>query len=310
MSKNPLLFTKKEYSEAHVGSLCLEVFAMSDFKNILAYAGVDKGGISRLELAADLAVEFGAHLTGIHIIPQAVYTPYYAIEFPTEVYDRLQSHEQEITDDLRDTFHSIVAKKNINNYHWRQFGSTVGDCSHVLVRHCHYQDIVIVPQRPHEKEYDNAITPEACITGSGIPTLVTPEATSFSCEHSHILLAWNSSMQSTRAMQAALPLLKRAKKVHVLMIDLKDNYPQHDPIKHSESMTLYFQNHNIDVIVHAYENTDNLNIKDVIFNFINDHQVNLLVMGGYSHLRLTEALFGGVSYEILKNSSIPVLITH
>ena len=283
---------------------------MSDYKNILAYAGVDTACQSRLELAANLAIEFGAHLTGIHIIPQAVYTPYNAIEFPTDVYDRLQAREQEITDELRNKFHDIVGKKNVNNYHWRELASTIGDCNHVLVRHCHYQDIVIVPQRAHEKEKDNAITPEACITGSGIPTLVTPEDSSFSCEHSHIAVAWNSSLQSTRALQAALPFIKKAKKVHVLMIDMKDDFPKHDPIKHAESIKLYFKNHGVTPVVHSVVNDQNLKVKDLILNFIGDNNINLLVMGAYSHLRLTEALFGGVSYEILKDSPIPVLVTH
>jgi len=37
---------------------------------------------------------------------------------------------------------------------------------------------------------------------------------------------------------------------------------------------------------------------------------DLLVMGGYSHTRFREMIFGGVSRHILRNAPVPVLLSH
>ena len=40
------------------------------------------------------------------------------------------------------------------------------------------------------------------------------------------------------------------------------------------------------------------------------HKGALLVMGGYTHSRLREQVFGGVTQDILELSEVPVLMVH
>jgi nucleotide-binding universal stress UspA family protein len=37
---------------------------------------------------------------------------------------------------------------------------------------------------------------------------------------------------------------------------------------------------------------------------------SLLVMGGYGHSRLREAVFGGFTREVLKTAPLPVMLSH
>jgi nucleotide-binding universal stress UspA family protein len=39
-------------------------------------------------------------------------------------------------------------------------------------------------------------------------------------------------------------------------------------------------------------------------------KADLIVMGGYSHARLREQLLGGVTYSLLHESPIPLLMAH
>ena len=49
---------------------------------------------------------------------------------------------------------------------------------------------------------------------------------------------------------------------------------------------------------------------DVLLSEIGDHGIGLLVMGGYGHHRLREKLFGGVTHDILRETTVPVLMAH
>jgi nucleotide-binding universal stress UspA family protein len=39
-------------------------------------------------------------------------------------------------------------------------------------------------------------------------------------------------------------------------------------------------------------------------------KADLIVMGGYGHSRLREWLLGGVTYELLHKSPVPLLVAH
>ena len=49
---------------------------------------------------------------------------------------------------------------------------------------------------------------------------------------------------------------------------------------------------------------------DALLSEIGDHGIGLLVMGGYGHRRLRERLFGGVTHDILREMTVPVLMAH
>ena len=44
--------------------------------------------------------------------------------------------------------------------------------------------------------------------------------------------------------------------------------------------------------------------------FVADLGADLLVMGAYGHSRLREFVFGGVTREILRHMTLPVLMSH
>jgi nucleotide-binding universal stress UspA family protein len=39
-------------------------------------------------------------------------------------------------------------------------------------------------------------------------------------------------------------------------------------------------------------------------------KADLIVMGGYGHLRLRERLLGGVTYNLMHESPVPLLMAH
>jgi nucleotide-binding universal stress UspA family protein len=55
---------------------------------------------------------------------------------------------------------------------------------------------------------------------------------------------------------------------------------------------------------------EDLAVSEVLLNHAADMGADLLVAGGYGHSRLREAVFGGVTRDLLRQMTIPVLFSH
>ena len=56
--------------------------------------------------------------------------------------------------------------------------------------------------------------------------------------------------------------------------------------------------------------TEDKNISEVILAQAREENADLIVMGAYEHSRLRERILGGVTYDILNLSPMPVLMNH
>ena len=55
---------------------------------------------------------------------------------------------------------------------------------------------------------------------------------------------------------------------------------------------------------------DRGNVQSSILSVAADESLDLLVMGGYGHSRLQETVFGGVTREMFRSMTVPVLMSH
>jgi nucleotide-binding universal stress UspA family protein len=52
------------------------------------------------------------------------------------------------------------------------------------------------------------------------------------------------------------------------------------------------------------------NLQASILSIAADETLDLLIMGGYGHSRLQETVFGGVTREMFRSMTVPVLMSH
>jgi nucleotide-binding universal stress UspA family protein len=55
---------------------------------------------------------------------------------------------------------------------------------------------------------------------------------------------------------------------------------------------------------------DRGSVQSSILSVAADESLDLLVMGGYGHSRLQETVFGGVTREMFRRMTVPVLMSH
>lgn len=145
----------------------------------------------------------------------------------------------------------------------------------------------------------------AVLTATGRPAIVLPYAGTFDAVGREVLVAWKSTPSSARALAAALPLLQRARSVHVI------GEPTHD-IGSGTPLTLErcLRWHGIEAQWHRFDQAEPPDIGELLLSRAADFGSDLLVMGCYGHSRAWELVLGGATRTVLGSMTLPVLMCH
>ena len=114
--------------------------------------------------------------------------------------------------------------------------------------------------------------------------------------------------EAARAVHDALPLLRLADDVIILIIDankLGVRFGQHP----GAGVLAHLTRHEIKARVKAVQSGGTA-IGKLILAQADEEEADLLVMGGYGHSRLREMMLGGVTRHMLEHMSVPVLFAH
>lgn len=169
-----------------------------------------------------------------------------------------------------------------------------------------YADLIlVVPSLVDDKEL-HAHVVHAGLFEAMCPILLCTEDMKPSLKPRTVLLAWNSTLESSRAMKEALPILEAASMVHVAMVDpiASRGYSGEDP---GADVGLYLARHDIPVTIDRLASGGKA-AADVLVQHAVDVNADLVVMGGYGHSRLRERVFGGVTRTMTTTQSLPVFI--
>jgi nucleotide-binding universal stress UspA family protein len=147
-------------------------------------------------------------------------------------------------------------------------------------------------------------TTETALIDSGRPILIPGPAPMAELPES-VVVGWKPTREAAHALAAALPFLRRAKEVVLLVVAEGSSDP--DPgatVRIAEGLAW----HNLPVsplsLAAGPQGT-----AESLLAAAAERQA-LLVIGGYSHNRLREWIFGGVTQHVLQTASVPVLMVH
>lgn len=266
-------------------------------KSILLYANEDEGIDHRLDAVLCLSSQFDCLVNCVQVTPYNAFImgdPFggvYALPTVVEhIGDAETAHRLRIEDTLR---------RHRVRWEWQNYDGIRG---HVMIERSRLADLTVVslPER-------NPSDPLSIAAGLAIqtrtPVLAMPvEGKSFNC-NGNALIAWNGSMEGAFALRGATPLLKRATAVHLATIALDEVViPQQEAIH-------YLLQHGIDAEAHEPVQSEN-SVADTLLRTAIEFGAHYIVAGAYGHSRLREFLLGGVTRDLIANSSVPLLLAH
>lgn len=118
-------------------------------------------------------------------------------------------------------------------------------------------------------------------------------------------IAWKDTREAAGAIAAALPFIRRGQRVIVFTVAEPDD----DEDKSVERLVGALRWHNPNTEAKTIR-PDGRSSVDALLGSATEAGCGLLVMGGYGHTRLREAVFGGFTRSVLEHAPLPVLIAH
>ena len=179
-----------------------------------------------------------------------------------------------------------------------------GDFAGELVSQSRLADVIVV-----NRQLDGSIWPDMraiagqVVVSSGRAVVAVPESARGFAASGHAMVAFDGSAEAATALRAAVPLLRLADKVTLVEIARGSSAGA------VEEAATYLSRHGIlPVIVGWHPGADS--VGDILLAEIGAQHADYLVMGGFGHARLVEAVFGGVSQQMLGESPVPLVLAH
>jgi nucleotide-binding universal stress UspA family protein len=179
----------------------------------------------------------------------------------------------------------------------------------VVALNARYADLTVVGQNdPGQQSRLPSDLPESVALATGRGTLVVPFIGAPKTIGDKVLLCWNASREAARAAAEALPLLRSASAVTVLIVEPKSSSVGHGA-EPGADVAAWLSRHGVRVLVQRDVAVDG-DVGSVILSRAMDHGCDLIVMGIYGHSRLREWVLGGASRTLLASMTLPVLMAH
>ncbi len=140
---------------------------------------------------------------------------------------------------------------------------------------------------------------------TGRPLLLSPAAPAPLAASLTVAIAWKDTPQAARAVAAAHGFIAAAEHVVVLTVDEEDAGDEAASARLAQ--VLAWQAKKVSTV---HVPSDGQAPGDALLAAAATAGAGLLVMGGYGHARLREAVIGGVTRRVLTQADIPVLLAH
>ena len=276
------------------------------YKTILVHCDAGPKIGQRLGVAVDLAERNAAHLVGVHTRPPFQAPVFFEGGMPMD--SLFASYEAGAKADeaaARAAFDKALKGRQVS-HEWRV---SEGFIDSELVIQARYADLLVVGQAdPDAQTPTPSDLPEAVVLSTGRPCLVVPHIGVRKPPGTNVMLCWNATRESARAAADALPFLRTAKKVTVLVIDPRTS-PNGHGAEPGADAAQWLARHGVKVTVQRDVAADS-DVGGVILSRAADLDADLIVMGVYGHSRVREMVLGGASRTLLASMTVPVFISH
>jgi len=178
----------------------------------------------------------------------------------------------------------------------------IGSISDTVAEMGRVSDLIIIGKPDPDEAATNEIFKTA-IYSTGRPTLIVPQPLADN-PLDHVLIAWNGSVEASRAVAAAMPMLEAAKRVSIFTVpeNPKALYDHLGLIEHLEHHGVRAE------WVAPSSGSSDVGLQ--LARTAGHEKATMIVMGAYTHRRVHQLFLGGVTQHMVRDAEIPVLMMH
>lgn len=176
-------------------------------------------------------------------------------------------------------------------------------CDQVL-RHVRIADVAVMQPQDTVLSLQQGLL-ETVLFESGRPVIVEPTGWDGQASSSKVLVSWDGSAKSARAVGDALPLLQDATEVEIVSISGDTKHKELDGAGLARHLSRHCKK--VSIIQLPASNGD---VAEALSNHARNIRADLIVMGAYGHSRLHQMVWGGVTSAMIYNPPVPVFMSY
>lgn len=172
----------------------------------------------------------------------------------------------------------------------------------VIKRHGRVADLICVA-KPDVSRNLGSNTLKAALFNTGRPVMMCPPSEAPPETLCDVVgIAWNGSIQASRAVACATGILEQASKVVVFSSGMEVAGAS------ASSLAGYLEARGVNVHVERFENASNVGAD--LLERSKSANVDTLLMGAYSNSHETETLLGGTTQFVVDSAEFPIILVH
>ncbi len=278
----------------------------ASFAQLLVHLDASPQAVQRLDAARRIAQAQGAAVAALYAVtPSFVELPF-APEIGPGIAAALRDVDDALLARARAAFDRSLAAPGAP-VAWAEVRDD--PVMAVFAQQALYADLLVLGQHDPASPKTSGVPAdfvETVLAASGKPALVLPYAGEPPAVIGDtVVIAWKSAREAARAVSAAMPLLQRARQVHVLSWSGDDERVEGEGL----NLSGYLKRHQVQAIWHP-QGEEPEKLGELLLSRAFDFQADLLVMGCYGHSRAREWVLGGTSRTVLQSMTLPVLMVH
>lgn len=264
-----------------------------------------------LDTALVIAKRFDAHIKAVHVREHSIEMFNLPAAYRDE-YAKMSSRAvDEIIDSVKKQFNSFCNIHKVKVARKPSAASEVsaslhvleGDAETVLDRESRLVDVIAMSRPTRHRIGGPGVGElhESLMLHSGRPVLVVPPAEDWTPRRAdRAAIGWNDSVEASRALALTLPWLTQMKKVTVLVSKKRE--------ASASDVVDYLKRHGCKADHQVIVGGGNVGKK--MLATCGEIGAEFLVVGGFSHTRTRQRLFGGVTSYLLSNTNIITVMAH
>lgn len=275
-------------------------------KDIILHLEHDPAHDAARSYAISLAALSEAHLVGVAFGYYASLPTFAFPTFPADLLADVLARDEAAARNAINLFEAAAARNGVSTASRLILQGEAASATTFPIMARRF-DLSIIMQSDPDSDGRNDLLIEGALFESGRPMIIVPYIQRDALALDRITCCWDGSRTATRAINDALPLLKRARVSELLIIENEKTRDARE-IEGADFAT-HLARHDVNVEIKILPAPD-IDVGNAILSHVADHSSHMIVMGGYGHSRFREFVLGGTTREILSTMTVPVFMSH
>lgn len=258
---------------------------------------------STLTTAVTVAKKLGAHLDVLHVRPDpATMVPVVGEAMSgalvEQMIESLAQNSEKRARLARAAFERCCEGQGLSVAH----EAAIGSSPEIVGIRGRLADLIVAARPTGDDTPTQTAVLDAALFDTGRAVLIAPAVAPVTLGE-RIIIAWNGSLEATRAVAGSMAILRLAREVTMLCVDDDD---RRLPI---DSLKTYLGRHGVHAMGKRVSGSSGPTGKLLVETAL-DLGGDLLVMGAYGHSRMRELILGGATHHVIANGGLAVLMDH